>query len=160
MQWLDFHTHHYPTHPNIQANFNINLAEKEENEHLIIKADNINYSIGLHPWFLKNIFLEEREYGIWFIIKKLAQLHKNKIIALGELGLDKNIENEISATMQNSLFQKQIDLARELNKPLILHTVNRYNETLTILKEKKFKNSVAFHGFNKKRKYRKNALAT
>lgn len=150
MTWLDFHTHHYPTANNIQANFNIDLAETENNASLIIKAENINYSIGLHPWFLKNIFFGEREYGIWFIIKELAQTHGNKIIALGELGLDKNIENELSFTMQNSLFQKQIELAQALHKPLILHTVNRYNETLAILKENSFENSVAFHGFNKK----------
>lgn len=152
MKFIDFHTHHYPTLKanNILANYNIDLAEKQANILQIVSQKNVCYSIGLHPWFLKKLFFEEREYGIFSLLENTIKANKNNIIALGEMGLDKHIINDFSLSMQNSLFQKQIHLAKALNMPLILHTVNAFNETLQVLKAEKFTNAVAFHGFNKK----------
>ena len=151
MYFIDFHTHHYPPdNENILALYNIDVAQNKAHVQQIIAQKNVLYSIGLHPWFLENIFFGERDYGILFYIKEQAHLHQNKIIALGEMGLDKHIENTISKNLQYSLFQKQIELAQSIKLPLILHTVNRFNESLYLLKTAKFKQAVAFHGFNKK----------
>ena len=51
--------------------------------------------------------------------------------------------------MQKNYFAKQIQLANEIKKPLLIHCVKSYAEVLQILKENKVSVPVVFHGFNK-----------
>lgn len=71
-------------------------------------------SIGLHP--------NDNQKEI-FNIDKYRELSKNKkVVAIGECGLDyfrSPSKNEI--TRQKEIFMKQIELSKEVKKPLILH---------------------------------------
>lgn len=77
--------------------------------------------------------------------KNLAQ--SKKVIAIGEIGLDyyriTNDESRIK-NLQKEIFEKQLELAKELNLPVILHCRKAHNEILRLLaqndKKKKINN--------------------
>lgn len=71
-------------------------------------------AVGLHPSHLEDESFDEKFY---------LELAKNvKVVAIGECGLDYfRSPSEAEITKQKEIFIKQIELARELNKPLILH---------------------------------------
>lgn len=77
-------------------------------------------------------FNKELEDGI-DQIRKLAQENKEKVVAIGEIGLDYywNKENKKD---QKDAFRKQIQLANELNLPIVIHTREAIFDTLDILK--------------------------
>lgn len=56
-----------------------------------------------------------------------------KVVAVGETGLDFFYQPE-TAERQISLFEQHIEVANELDKPLIIHTRNARADTLDILK--------------------------
>lgn len=57
---------------------------------------------------------------------------KKKVISLGEMGLDYYVEN-YSKEKQAEVFKKQLDLAIELNLPVILHIRNSFEDVMDIL---------------------------
>lgn len=60
----------------------------------------------------------------------------NKIVAIGEIGLDYYWEKEESVRiLQKKIFIEQIELANELNLPISIHCRDAYKDTLDILKE-------------------------
>ena len=72
------------------------------------------------------------------IINKIEELIKkdenNKIVAIGEIGLDYywNAENK---EVQQKMFAKQIELANKYNLPIVIHTREAILDTIKILKE-------------------------
>jgi TatD DNase family protein len=90
-------------------------------------------SVGVHPTEWKNIIEE----------KDLNDLAKNReVVAIGECGLDywhilKEEPNRVEAikNIQKENFKIQINLARRIGKPLIVHSRKAYSETLEILRE-------------------------
>jgi TatD DNase family protein len=96
------------------------------------------YSCGLHPWDLQNA---EAQFTA---LEKIAQ-HKN-CIAIGECGLDKLCNT--SYAEQLHYFQKQILLANQIQKPLIIHCVKSSTEILKTLQENKCTVPIVIHGFN------------
>lgn len=90
------------------------------------KHQNVSISVGIHP-------NEENEPLI--TVDKLCQLAEDdKVIAIGETGLD-YYRNEGDMAWQHDRFRLQIRAARELNKPLIIHTRQAREDTIKILKE-------------------------
>lgn len=82
-------------------------------------------SIGLHPHESeKNIPVEE--------LGKIYQAHPEKVIAVGECGLDYFKRDgqitEEEKIAQKALFQAHIDLAKKLNLPLIIHCRDAWND--------------------------------
>lgn len=76
-------------------------------------------------------------------IKVLA--NNNKVIAIGEIGLD-YYWNKENKEMQQKVFIKQIELANELNLPIVIHTRDAVMDTLDILKNRiQCKNKGVFH---------------
>jgi TatD DNase family protein len=86
-------------------------------------------SIGVHPHEVKHI--SEGWYD------EFRRLVKNKkVVAYGEIGLDYHY-NHSSPKEQRERFREQIQLAREMNLPIIIHTREAQDDTMTILKEEK-----------------------
>lgn len=100
-------------------------------------------SIGFHPRYLNGI-ATEHSFGM---LSQLAA--SNQIAAIGECGLDKKCNEDFE--LQKYWFQKQITLANEVDKPLVIHCVGAYEEVLSMLKLAQSKVPVIFHGFNKSR---------
>lgn len=99
--------------------------------------DNAYYSVGIHPWYASDLMRSDI----------LSMANKRNVLAIGECGLDKLTSTPLP--IQVAVFEKQIELANELNKPLIIHCVKAYEEVLASLRKKNNKQPVVFHGFNK-----------
>lgn len=94
------------------------------------KYHEIYASIGIIP-------TEYKQYNDDSInnLRKLMD-KSNKIVAIGEIGLDYYWEKEESVrTLQKKIFIEQIELANELNLPISIHCRDAYKDTLDILKE-------------------------
>ena len=76
------------------------------------------------------------------IIKELCR--NDKVLAVGEIGLD-YYWNKDNKERQKELFIKQIEIANELNKPIVIHTRDAFVDTINILKENTVKQKGIFH---------------
>jgi len=108
--------------------------------------ENIYASVGLHPENIEYSFSKKRDVILEkdFDFKKYYELAKSKkVLAIGEAGLDfwkqpKGIEKRKTfQSKQKEIFLKQIDLAEDLNLPLIIHCRNAFDELFDILKQRK-----------------------
>ncbi len=128
------------------------LANKEVLE--MAKIDPIiKVSLGLHP--IDALGLSEGETGI---VKpegkvdldkefKFMEENKDKIIAIGEIGLDYYWDKEHHQEQQE-VFRKVLRLAIKLNKPVVIHTWAGEEDCLNILEEEiKGKIPVLLHCF-------------
>lgn len=99
----------------INISLNLNFAQKHKK---------IFNAIGYHPHDIKK-----------FNLQKLKKLAKNKkVVAIGEIGLDKTAKADFKK--QKEVFLKQFNLAQKLNLPVILHVRDYHKEMLEILPEK------------------------
>lgn len=85
---------------------------------------NVHASCGVHPLDVESDF----ELGQFVEYAKHP-----KVIAIGETGLDYHYSPETKA-LQQQRFEQQIEVAVELNKPLIIHTRDARADTLAMLK--------------------------
>lgn len=84
-------------------------------------------AVGVHPHEVKHI-----EDGWYDEFRRLAG-HK-KVVAYGEIGLDYHY-NHSPPKLQRERFREQVDLAKELRLPLVIHTREAQEDTIAILKE-------------------------
>jgi TatD DNase family protein len=84
-------------------------------------------SAGLHPHDAKDA--TEALYA-----ELRAWVQEKKIVAIGEIGLDFHYDHS-PRDVQREVFRRQIRLARELDRPVIIHTREADAETATILEE-------------------------
>jgi len=94
-------------------------------------------ALGYHPWQIKE---EEVEANLSFI-----RDHVEKGVALGEIGLDYRIK--VKKDLQWEAFEKLLDIARESNKPVIIHSRYSHKRTFAMVKEKKIERAV-FHWYS------------
>jgi len=88
-------------------------------------------SYGIHPEYIKEIPQKD-------IDEFLERLRKNKdkLVAIGETGLDFFWVKEAEwQQKQRELFVQFICLAKDLNKPLVIHSRDSYEETIKILEQ-------------------------
>ena len=78
-------------------------------------------------------------------LEKIEELAKeNKVVAIGEIGLD-YYWNKENKEKQKELFIKQIEIANRLKKPIVIHTRDAFIDTIAILKEHPVKKKGIFH---------------
>lgn len=77
-------------------------------------------------------------------IEKIVEKNKEKICAIGEIGLDYywNTDNK---ELQKKAFIEQIKIANKYNLPIVIHTREAVMDTLQILKENKVTKTGVFH---------------
>lgn len=63
-----------------------------------------------------------------------GKLASKKVVGLGEIGLDYHYGRE-NKNKQVELFKRQLDIARELNLPVVIHSRDATLDTINILKE-------------------------
>ncbi|WP_297729409.1 TatD family hydrolase [uncultured Porphyromonas sp.] len=88
------------------------------------------YSIGLHPWSLP---LAER---LSDLIDQMRSLLAStpQIVAVGECGIDK-VRSNASLAEQRTWLEAQMRLACQFHRPILLHTVRAWSETIEIRRE-------------------------
>jgi len=86
---------------------------------------------GIHPSEVKHF--REQDFD-WL----KAQAAGEKCVAIGEIGLDYYWDKEKEVRdLQKYWFVRQLDLAREVNLPLVIHSRDAAKDTLDIIKEEK-----------------------
>ena len=90
------------------------------------KFDCVYASVGIHPSDVSDAEFHQA----WF---QKNTSHK-KVVAIGETGLDYHYPN-IDKEIQQTFFKKQIEWAKTVKKPLIIHSRDAKEDTLNILKE-------------------------
>ena len=98
------------------------------------KYDYIYFAAGFHPENLQGATLDDLK-----IIEKFAQ--NKKCVAIGEIGLDYHWMDS-PKEVQREFFEAQIELAKKLDIPVIVHDRDAHGDTLDILKSTKPKGVV------------------
>lgn len=101
----------------------------------------IDYAFGIHPYFLNQV---DQQYAL----SALEQQFNNNpdAVALGEIGIDGHIDAAIPT--QQRLFEQQLQLAQQLNLPVILHHRKSHHLLLASLKRCQFKGKGVIHAFS------------
>ncbi len=105
-------------------------ASMKSSEQAICLANKYSFfyaAIGVHPDEVGSLTEKDMEW----LLEKTAN---KKVVAIGEIGLDyfrDNSEKEI----QEKWFQKQIEIARKVKLPMIIHSRDAAKDTIDILKK-------------------------
>lgn len=97
------------------------------------------FSAGIHPKDIDDHWQSNFEK-----IKKIS-LHKG-CVAIGECGLDGMIN--VPQALQETVFAAHLQWADQVEKPVIIHCVRRYQENVRLCRT--LRQSAVIHGFNKK----------
>lgn len=94
-------------------------------------------ALGLHPWRLNR---DELEDNLALIKRELSGC-----VAMGEIGLDFALKTP--QDYQIEVFQRLLDLASQMKKPVLLHARRAWAETLDLVKNFKIRKAV-FHWYS------------
>ena len=84
-------------------------------------------AVGVHPDEVG--ILDEEKFAYL-----REQCKRDKVVAVGEIGLDYYWDNE-SHEIQKKWFQRQLELAREFNLPVIIHSRDAAADTLEMMQQ-------------------------
>lgn len=107
------------------------------------KYNFIYHSVGIHP----NSANENITQRLKIIEDELKDASNNKIVAIGETGLD-YYWNSVDKNIQKSSFKAHIDLAIKYDKPLIIHNREASSDVLEILQSYQGKITGVIHCFS------------
>jgi TatD DNase family protein len=143
MQYFNLHTHTYSNQADV-----VELVNQYPQEFTNTIP---NYSIGIHPWFIEG---DRIEADLAIIESKLKEPN---CLAVGECGLDKRIE--ISFELQQTVFERQLLLAEQYQKPVVIHCVAAFQELIAIKKRLKISIPFVIHGYSKNEQLAKELVA-
>lgn len=125
-----------------------------QNEALIVKAFpsaiRIHRALGLHPYFM-----QQHGAGDFDALAQLALHHKEAIVAIGECGIDRAIDD---IDKQSALFIAHIELANTLKLPLIVHHRKSHDLIAQAFKQCRPENGGVIHAFSGSYQQAKNYL--
>ncbi len=103
--------------------------------------------VGLHPIYIKQL----REKHILKTMDFIKE-HKDKIVGIGEIGLDYNhVKEKEWQEKEKELFVRFLRLAKELDKPVVIHCWKAEEDTISILEQEGFsRRKVLLHLFQGK----------
>lgn len=103
----------------------IDIVSVEKSINLSDKYNGIFTAVGVHPNYTENV---DNNY-----LKLLEDFTSNsKVIAIGEIGLD-YFRDYSSKETQKVKFQEQLELAKSLHLPVIIHNRNADNDVFEIM---------------------------
>lgn len=102
------------------------------------KYEGMYAAIGIHPEHSNNFSKEDLNY-------LESHLNDNKVVAIGEIGLDYHYEG-YDKEKQIELLERQLELAEKYNKKVIIHSREATQDTINILK--KYKVTGVIHSFS------------
>lgn len=103
------------------------LATSQQATDLAEKYPFIYYTAGIHPHDADGVSEADIK-----LVRQLA-LKSDKCVAIGEIGLDFYRNNSPRAE-QERVFSRLLQLARELDKPVVIHDRDAHQETLEMIK--------------------------
>jgi TatD DNase family protein len=103
-------------------------------------SDGLFAAPGLHPMYLPDHHPNH--------LAELKQLVvKNRVVAIGEIGLDYYIE-KVDRFAQQHLFEQQLIIAASAHLPVLLHVRKAHDQVLAILRSKRFPYGGIVHAFS------------
>lgn len=133
---LNFHTHTLSKGENENSIYNLMIQDAE-------KINDLRHqwvSVGIHPWYASTTDWQSQVE----VVSKIVRLPW--VVAIGECGLDRLIEMPLDTQML--VFEAQVALAEQVQKPVIIHCVRAFNELLAWKKRTKLTIPIIVHGFN------------
>lgn len=104
------------------------------------KWTNIYSTVGFHPHDAKN-FSEE------YLLEEAEMTKDAKVVAVGEIGLDYYYDHS-PREVQRQVFIRHLDLARQLNLPIVIHDRNAHGDIMDIIKKEGKGLRGVFHCFS------------
>lgn len=119
--FIDFHTHSLrnKSESDVLEILSIHAGEEKEKTY---------YTIGHHPW-MTNAKLSDEE----LTVLKNRFLNDKFCLAIGEFGLDKL--RGPSLEVQEDIVRQQLELAQNIQAPVIIHCVRQYDVLLKLKQE-------------------------
>ena len=115
-----------------------NMESAKKSVEFAEKYPNIWAAVGVHPHDVKDMTEADID-----TLRKMSE-HK-KVVAIGEIGLDYHY-NFSPRDVQIKWFEKQLELAKELDLPVFIHDREAHADTMEILK--KYKPKGVIHCFS------------
>jgi len=128
-EYINIHTHY--TDNEIVSVINLTAEGNISNKNC--------FSFGIHPWDIGKV----NEQAQLAYLEKLCS--QKKIVAVGEIGLDRAIETPLE--VQKDLFIRQLEIAEKYRLPVILHSVRTNSDLIAVKKKLHSHLPWIFHGF-------------
>ena len=114
------------------------LETSQQATDLAARYDDVYATVGLHPHDASEL---EKE---WDGLVALAS--GERCVAIGEAGFDLHYEHS-PRDEQEVAFRRQIQLAKQVNRPLMIHSRNAWDDTFRLLDEEGVPERTIFHCF-------------
>ena len=144
--YIDIHTHGAVSSPGIFSVENLMAHENLQP----VNNQGLAYTAGIHPWYLTE---SNQKQLVDYII---AISSSKDLIAIGEAGFDKL--RGPSAYLQKEIFGQQVNIAREKNKPVVIHCVKAWDDLLAAHKNLRPEMPWLVHGFRGKKELARQLL--
>ncbi len=122
-------------------NIGADMASSARSVELASRYEEIYAAVGIHPHDAKDAIDSDYEMMARWVAKE------PKVVAIGEIGLDYYYDWS-PRDVQQAVFIRQIDLARQLGKPIIIHDRDAHGDLLTIVKKEAQGMTGVFHCFS------------
>ena len=113
---------------NVGASIDTSVASVD----LANRYDYVYASVGVHPSEIMYI-----DDGYICTLERLIQENRSKVVAVGEIGLDYYYDDSPSPDVQRRFFVEQIDLARRMKLPVIIHDRDAHQDTMEVIREER-----------------------
>lgn len=130
----------------------INVGTNNKNAQLCIEQakryEGMYVAVGIHPEDIEYLErdMEEELAELYALLADREKRISDKIVALGEIGLDYHYEG-FDKRAQVSYFDAQMDMARELSMPVIIHDREAHGDCFeTVLRHKAVRG--VFHSYS------------
>ncbi len=131
------------------VNIGTNLADSKGGVLFAQNYQNVYATVGIHPYDIENL---PKDYIN--ILKNLAS--SPKVVAIGEIGLDYHYSiTDQQKEQQKQVFKEQLQLAAQLNLPVVVHCRDAADDVLEILQNarKKLSTNICMHCYSEGSKY-------
>ncbi|MGN0665544.1 MAG: TatD family hydrolase [Huintestinicola sp.] len=93
----------------------------------------ISFAAGIHPDAAGDVSdggtMDERVRAV------AAAAEHPKCVAIGEIGVDYHYDDGYPPEVQREMFERQLQLAHELHKPVVIHTRDAWEDTMALLRK-------------------------
>jgi len=132
--FLDFHTHRarHIDREDVMEIISLHLGQEREKKY---------FTVGLHPWSADKVVTAEQKDAFSILLSDPSCL------AMGEVGLDKLKGLPIDEQMD--ILRSLLEIAQDMNKPVIIHCVRAFDQLIKIKKEFPSIRKWCVHGYGR-----------
>lgn len=94
------------------------------------RYDYVYAAVGVHPSEIMDL-----DDSYIDVLEGLIQKNRDRVVAVGEIGLDYYYDDAPPKELQRKFFVEQIDIARRMKLPIIIHDRDAHQDTLDVIRE-------------------------